>query len=69
MLFTDDIVLVAKIKKEVNNKLEEWRAVLECKGLHISHTNTEYLWCDFSGTALIGKPEVTIGEEIVACTT
>ena len=33
MLFTDDIVLVAETKEEVNNNLEEWRQVLEGQGL------------------------------------
>ena len=47
MLFADDIVLVAKTKEEVNNKLEELRAGLERIGLCISRTKTEYLRCDF----------------------
>ena len=54
MLFADDIVLVAEIIEEVNNKLEDWRVVLEGKGLRISRTMTEYMRCDFSGTPLIG---------------
>ena len=49
MLFADDIVLVAKTCEEANTKLEEWRAVLESKGLRISRINTEYLRCNFSG--------------------
>ena len=69
MLFVDDIVLVAETKEEVNRKLEEWRAILEYKGLLISRKKTEYLRCDFSGTESISEPEVTIGGEVVACTT
>ena len=33
MLFADDIVLLVETKKEVNNKLEEWRAIIEGKGV------------------------------------
>ena len=69
MLFADDIVLVVETKEEVKNKLEEWRAVVEGRGLRISRTKTEYLRCDFSGTSQIGEPEVTIDEEVVASTT
>ena len=68
MLFADDIVLVAETKEEANSKLEEWREALEGKGLRISRTKTEYLRCNFSGTESIGEPEVTIGGEVVACT-
>ena len=41
---------------------------LESKGLRISRTKTEYMRCDFNGTESIGEPEVTIGGEVVACT-
>ncbi|XP_057529724.1 uncharacterized protein LOC130808259 [Amaranthus tricolor] len=47
MLFTNDIVLVAKTKEKANSKLEEWREALE---------------------GSIGEPKVTIGGEVVACT-
>ncbi len=69
MLFADDIMLVAESKEEVSNKLDDWREVLEGKGLRISRTKTEYLWCDFSGAPQIGEPEVFIGEEAVKTTT
>ena len=36
--------------------------------MRISRTKTEYLRCNFSGTKSIGEPEVTIGGEVVACT-
>ena len=49
MLFTNDIVLVKETSEEANVKLEEWRAVLESKWLHISCIKTEYLRCNFSG--------------------
>ena len=38
MLFADNIVLVAETGEEANVKLEEWKAVLEGKGLRISRT-------------------------------
>ena len=65
MLFADDIVLVAETKEEVNNKLEEWKEVLEGKGLRISRTKAKYLRCHFSGTTPIGETKVSIGEEVV----
>ena len=68
MLFADDIVLVAETMEEANSKLEEWRKALEGKGLRISRTKTEYLQYNLSGTESIGKPEVTIGGEVAACT-
>ena len=43
-------------------------AVLEGRGLRISCMKTEYLQCDFSGTEPVGEPEVTIGRDVVACT-
>ena len=39
ILFADNIVLVAETKEKVNDKLEEWRVALECKGLRISRIN------------------------------
>ncbi|XP_057543262.1 uncharacterized protein LOC130821491 [Amaranthus tricolor] len=67
MLFADDIVLVAKAKEEASTKLEEWRAVLEGRGLRISRTKTKYLRCNFSGIESIGESEVTIEGDVVAC--
>ena len=69
MLFGDDIVLVVETKKEVNSKLEEWREVFKDKGLCVSRTKTEYLHCDFSGTASIGETKVSIDEKVVTSTT
>ena len=65
MLFADDIVLVGETREEVSNKLDEWRETLEGKGLRISRTKTEYLRCDFSGTAPLGEPEMSIDEAVV----
>ena len=56
--------MVAATKKEANSNFP-WD---EGKGLRISHTKTEYLRCNFNETESIGEPEVTIGGELVACT-
>ena len=69
MLFADDIVLVAETRDEVSNKLDEWSEALEGKVLRISHTKIEFLHCDFSGTAPVGEPEVSIDEAVVKSTT
>ena len=68
MLFVHDIVLVAETSEEANAKLEEWRAVLEGKGLRISRTKIAYLKCNFSGDEQHDYPEVIIGEDVVAST-
>lgn len=47
MLFVDDIVLIDEIREVVNNKLEQWRDILEAKGLRPSWSKTEYLKCRF----------------------
>ncbi|XP_076940095.1 uncharacterized protein LOC143609136 [Bidens hawaiensis] len=49
MLFADDFVLIAESKQDLNMRLEEWRSALESKGLKISRSKTEYLYCDFGG--------------------
>ena len=49
--------------------MDKWREALEGKGLRITHTKTEYLRCDFSGTSLVGEPEVSIDEAVVKSTT
>ena len=69
MLFVDDIMQVAETREEVSNKLDEWREALEGKGLRISRTKTEYLRRDFSGTAPVGEPEVSIDEAVIKSTT
>ena len=69
MIFADDILLVVETKEEVSNELDEWREALEGKGLRISHTKTEYLCSDFSGTQPVGESEVSIEETVVKSTT
>ncbi|XP_076894172.1 uncharacterized protein LOC143546373 [Bidens hawaiensis] len=49
MLFADDIVLIAESKQDLNMRLEDWRSALESKGLKISRSKTEYLYCGFGG--------------------
>ncbi|KAE8672387.1 hypothetical protein F3Y22_tig00111842pilonHSYRG00069 [Hibiscus syriacus] len=49
MLFTDDIVLVAETKTELNSRLATWKTALEEKGLGINIEKTEYLCSNFSG--------------------
>ena len=36
MIFADDIVQVAETRKEVSDKLDEWREALKGKGLRIN---------------------------------
>ena len=59
MLFADNIVLLVETMEDVNSKLEEWRAVLEIKWLRISRMKT----------GPISDLKVTIGGEVVTCTT
>ncbi|XP_076920734.1 uncharacterized protein LOC143581941 [Bidens hawaiensis] len=65
MLFADDIVLVAETKQSLNERLEEWRVALEDKGLRISRSKTEYLFCDFSGVGDSEDTEITIEDQVV----
>ena len=65
MLFTDDIVLVAETKVEVNAKLELWKEALESKGLKISRNKTEYMEYKFSKNQDMNEGVVSIeGQEI-----
>ena len=69
MLFADDIVLVAESSEKADTKLDEWRAVLESKGLRINRTKTEYLRCNLSGKEQDDSQEVTIEGDVVTETT
>ena len=40
MLYTDDIVLCGTRSEVVENKLEEWRRVMEDRGLKINRNKT-----------------------------
>ncbi|XP_021984724.1 uncharacterized protein LOC110880519 [Helianthus annuus] len=65
LLFADDIVLVADSKQSLNARLEEWRAALEGRGLKISRSKTEYLYCDFSGVDNDEDIQITIDSQAV----
>ncbi|KAI3823773.1 hypothetical protein L1987_05214 [Smallanthus sonchifolius] len=65
MLFADDIVLIAESKETLNNRLEEWRTVLEHKGLKISRSKTEYLHCNFSGANVDEETQISIEGGVV----
>ena len=41
LLFADDLAIVAKSKRELEENLEEWRKALEDAGLKISRSKTE----------------------------
>ncbi|XP_076893097.1 threonine synthase, chloroplastic-like [Bidens hawaiensis] len=69
MPFADDIVLMAESQKSLNGRLEEWRAALEDKGLRISRSKMEYLYCDFSDTGGDEDTHITIEGQIVPQTT
>ncbi|GJW29669.1 hypothetical protein Tco_0046544 [Tanacetum coccineum] len=47
LIFADDIVLVSDTPDRLNGRLEQWRKMLEDKGLRVSREKTEYMRCDF----------------------
>ncbi|XP_076960807.1 uncharacterized protein LOC143637260 [Bidens hawaiensis] len=65
MMFTDDIVLVAERKQNLNVRLEGWRAALERKGLRISRAKTEYLHCDFGEGNNNEEVQITIEDQSI----
>ncbi|XP_021974416.1 uncharacterized protein LOC110869471 [Helianthus annuus] len=65
LLFADDIVLIEESKQSLNERLEEWRVALEGKGLRISRSKTEYLYCDFSGAGDEHDTQITIEGQVV----
>jgi len=52
VLYADDIVLVAESRRVLERKLEEWRFVLESRGMRISRSKTEYFTTDIDGDQL-----------------
>ncbi|XP_074347610.1 uncharacterized protein LOC141686476 [Apium graveolens] len=65
MLFADDMVIINETKSEINEKLEQWRVTLETSGLHVSHSKTEYMWCNFNNEPEEEGVDVRIGEHLL----
>ncbi|CAH2209104.1 jg24071 [Pararge aegeria aegeria] len=54
LLYADDIVLMDKNPKELQDTLQKWRLALETNGLRISRSKTEHLECNFSDSQSSG---------------
>lgn len=50
MLFTYDMIIIIQERKQVDDKVELWRKMLDSNGLMISRSNTEYMEFKFSGS-------------------
>ncbi|KAI3774528.1 hypothetical protein L1987_49086 [Smallanthus sonchifolius] len=57
---------VAENKQTLNGRLEERRPALENKGLRISRSKTEYLFCDFSGSSEDEDVQIIIEGQVVS---
>ena len=62
MMFADDVVLCSRTREEAEEKLEDWRRVLEDRGLKVSRKKTEYV-CTGGGEKVPGT--IKIQEEDV----
>ena len=49
VLYADDIILVTENRRTLERKLEEWRLVLESRGMRISRDKTEYFTTNTEG--------------------
>ena len=49
ILYTDDVVILARRKNALQAKLERWRETLESRGLKISRSKTEYMTTNLEG--------------------
>ncbi|GJR56637.1 ataxia telangiectasia mutated family protein [Tanacetum coccineum] len=67
LIFADDIVLVSDTPDGLNGRLEQWREMLENKGLRVSGEKTEYMRCDFNRNENDQNEEavIRIGEHIL----
>ncbi|GKA31398.1 ataxia telangiectasia mutated family protein [Tanacetum coccineum] len=67
LIFADDIVLVSDTPDGLNKRLEQWREMLENKGLRVSREKTEYIRCDFNRNENNQNEEavIRIGEHIL----
>ena len=61
-MFADDVVLCSRTREEAEEKLEDWRRVLEDRGLKVSRKKTEYV-CTGGGEKVPGT--IKIQEEDV----
>nr|GEY79847.1 putative RNA-directed DNA polymerase [Tanacetum cinerariifolium] len=58
MIFTNDIMLVSELAEGLNNRLKNWREVLEANGLRVSREKKKYLRCDFSNSEIAHNEEM-----------
>ncbi|GJY48879.1 ataxia telangiectasia mutated family protein [Tanacetum coccineum] len=67
LICADDIVLVSDTPDGLNGRLEQWREMLENKGLRVSREKTEYMRCDFNRNENDQNKEavIRIGEHIL----
>ncbi|GJX62682.1 putative pre-mRNA-processing factor 6-like [Tanacetum coccineum] len=67
LIFADDIVLVSDTPDGLNGRLEQWREMLENKGLRVTKEKTEYIRCDFNRNENDQNEEAVfrIGEHIL----
>ncbi|XP_070017332.1 uncharacterized protein [Nicotiana sylvestris] len=65
MLFADDIVLIDKTRRGVNERLEVWIHALESKGIRLSRTKTEYLDCKFGAEPMEAGMEVRLDSQVI----
>ncbi|GKE23314.1 ataxia telangiectasia mutated family protein [Tanacetum coccineum] len=67
LIFANDIVLVSGTPDGLNGRLEQWREMLENKGLRVNREKTEYMRCDFNRNENDQNEEavIRIGEHIL----
>ena len=53
MTFVDDVVLCARIKEELEEKLEQWREALEKIEMRVSRSKKEYMCLNGAATGSV----------------